>query len=105
MSEGVTVTVTWTIKPDRREQFEKSLRGMFPESRLHPGFRSIRLLQSATDPNDYVLIEEWDMVQNFHAYAKFREGTGDTQALLSMTVSYPQVGIWSHPPLAEAAKV
>lgn len=105
MSEGVTVTVAWAIKPERRGQFVESLRGMFPDTRLHPGFRSIRLLQSETDPNSFVLIEEWDMVQNFHDYAKFREGTGDTEALLSMTASYPQVGIWSHPPLAEAAKV
>ena len=39
-----------------------------------------------------MLIEEWDQVQDFHAYAQFRAETGDTQKLLAMTVSDPQVG-------------
>lgn len=105
MSEGVTVTVTWTIKPDRAEEFVESLRGMFTETRHHAGFRNIRLLRGDTDLNSFVLIEEWAEVQNFHDYAQFRVGTGDTDALLAMTASYPHLAIWLHPPLAEAVKV
>ena len=49
---------------------------MFPETRLHKGFRNIRLLRGDVDPNQFVLIEEWDEAQDFHDYAQFRVETG-----------------------------
>jgi hypothetical protein len=49
MSEGVTVTVAWVIKPEFADTFVESLRGMFPETRLRKGFRNIRLLKSDVD--------------------------------------------------------
>jgi quinol monooxygenase YgiN len=102
MSAGVTVTVSWTIKPEFANAFVESLRAMFPETRRRKGFRNIRLLRSDTDPNQFVLIEEWDEVQNFHDYAQFRVETGDTEKLLAMTSSYPQLGTWALDPLAAA---
>jgi quinol monooxygenase YgiN len=100
MSEGVTVIVTWTIKPEFADAFVESLRGMFPETRLRKGFRNIRLLRSDTDPNQFVLIEEWDEAKNFQDYAQFRVETGDTAKLLAMTASSPQIGVWAVSPLA-----
>ena len=102
MSEGVTVTVAWTIKPEFADKLVESLQGMFPETRRRKGFRSIRLLRSDTDPNQFLLIEEWDDAQAFQAYAQFRTETGDTAALLAMTASPPQLATWSLTPLAAA---
>ena len=102
MSEGVTVTVAWAIKPEFADTFAESLRGMFPQTRLHQGFRNIRLLRSDADPNQFLLIEEWDEVQNFHNYAEFRTETGDTAGLLAMTASPPQMGVWALNPVAAA---
>ena len=102
MSEGVTVTVAWAIKPELADTCVATLRGMFPETRLHKGFRSIRLLRSDVDPNQLLLIEEWDEAQNFRDYAQFRTETGDTARLLAMTVSPPQMGVWALNPLAAA---
>jgi quinol monooxygenase YgiN len=102
MSKGVTVTVSWAIKPELADAFAELLGGMFQETRLHKGFRNIRLLRGDADPNQFVLIEEWDEVQNFHDYAQFRVDTGDTAKLLAMTASYPQMGVWALNPLASA---
>jgi heme-degrading monooxygenase HmoA len=102
MSEGVTVTVAWVIKPEFADTFAKFLGRMFPETRRHKGFRSIRLLRGDVDPNQFVLIEEWDEARNFHDYAQFRVETGDTEKLLAMTASYPQLGVWAFNPLAAA---
>jgi len=88
MSKGVTVTVTWSIKPELADAFAESLGGMFPETRLHKGFRNIRLLRGDADSNQFLLIEEWDEAQNFQDYAQFRVETGDTEKLLAMTASY-----------------
>jgi heme-degrading monooxygenase HmoA len=102
MSEGVTVTVAWAVKPGLADTCVETLRGMFQEIRLHKGFRNIRLLRSDVDPNQFVLIEEWDEAQNFHDYIQFRTETGDAARLLAMTVSPPQMGIWALNPLAAA---
>src|SRR5580704_13312653 len=102
MPEGVTVTVAWAIKPELAETFAETLRGMFPETRLQVVFLNIRLLRSDGDPTHFLLVEEWDEAQNFQDYAQFRTETGDTAALLAMTVSPPQMGVWALNPLAAA---
>ncbi|MBV8683174.1 MAG: antibiotic biosynthesis monooxygenase [Caulobacteraceae bacterium] len=103
MSEAVTVTVAWIIKPEFADKLVESLRGMFAETRRRKGFRSIRLLRSAADPNQFLLVEEWDDAEDFQSYARFRADTGDTAALLAMTASPPQLAVWSLNPLAAAA--
>ena len=103
MPQAITVTVAWIIKPELANQFVETLRGMFPETRLHKGFRSIRLLRSDLDPDHFVLIEEWDEAQNFHDYVQFRTDRGEMPGLSAMTVSPPQIGIWALDPLAAAA--
>lgn len=103
MPQAITVTVAWNIKPEVANAFVETLRGMFPETRLHKGFRNIRLLQSDVDPNHFVLIEEWDEAQDFHDYVRFRTERGETAGLLAMTVSLPQMGVWALEPLAAAA--
>ena len=60
VSEGVTVTVAWVIKPELADTFVESLRGMFPETRLRNGFRNVRLLKSDVDANQFLLIKESD---------------------------------------------
>ncbi len=102
MSEGVTVTVTWAIKPEFADTFVETLRGMFPVTRLRKGFRNIRLLRSDADPDQFLLIEEWDEAENFQDYAQFRTETGDTAGLLAMTAGQPRMAVWSLDPLAAA---
>jgi quinol monooxygenase YgiN len=102
MSKGVTVTVTWAIKPELADTFVEALRGMFPVTRTRHGFRNIRLLRSEVDANQFVLIEEWDEAQSFQDYVQFRTETGDTEKLLAMTASTPLVGVWEFSPLAAA---
>jgi heme-degrading monooxygenase HmoA len=102
MPGAVTVTVSWHIKPEFADAFVEALRGMFPVTRLRAGFRNIRLLRGDDAPNQFLLVEEWDRAGDFHSYAKFRVDTGDTEKLLAMTASFPQLAIWVFDPLAAA---
>lgn len=102
MSNGVLATVTWTIKPELIATCIESLRGMFPETRLKKGFRSIRLLRSASVLNDFILMQEWDDVADHQSYMQFRSDTGDMAKLLAMTTCPPKVEYWSLDPLAAA---
>jgi quinol monooxygenase YgiN len=102
MPEAVTVTVTWDVKSEFADAFVEALRGMFPVTRLRAGFRNIRLLRSDDAPNQFLLVEEWDNARDFHSYTQFRVDTGDTEKLLAMTASFPQLAIWALDPLAAA---
>ena len=102
MSKGVLATVTWRIKPELADTCVEALRGMFPTTRLKKGFRNIRLLRSEVDPNEFILVQEWDEVQDHQDYMQFRTETGDIAKLMAMTVSPPQIGYWSLERLAAA---
>ena len=102
MSEGVLATVTWRIRPELAEACIEALREMFPATRLKKGFRNIRLLRSEADPNEFILVQEWDTVQDHQNYMQFRGETGDMTKLMAMTVSPPQIGYWSLEALAAA---
>ena len=105
MSEGVLATVTWRIKPELADDCVAALRGMFPTTRLKKGFRNIRLLRNEVDQNEFILVQEWDEVENHQDYMRFRTETGDLAKLMAMTVSPPQIGYWSLEPLAAASSV
>ena len=104
MSKGVLATVTWKIKPELVDTCLKTLREMFPTTRLKKGFRNIRLLRSEVDPTEFILVQEWDEVQDHQDYMQFRAKTGDLAKLMAMTVSPPKIGYWSLEPLAAAGQ-
>jgi quinol monooxygenase YgiN len=102
MSKGVLATVTLKIKPELAEECIDALRGMFPTTRLKKGFRTIKLLRSEIDPNEFIMVQEWDEVQNHQDYMRFRTETGDLAKLMAMTIAPPQIGYWSLESLAAA---
>lgn len=102
MSNGVVVTVSWTIKPESADSFVAMVGGMFEETKLKEGFRNIRLLRSDADSHHFTLIEEWDEAQNYHDYIAWRTARGDFDGLASMVTGQPQIGVWDLTPLAAA---
>ena len=102
MFDGVIVTASWAVKPDRVDETVEMIRRMFLGTRLRKGFRNIRLHRSDIDPNTVVLIEEWDEAQNFHDYIQFRTDSGEMAVLMEMAAGPAQIGIWARSPLAEA---
>ncbi len=83
MSKGVLAIVTWRTKPELGDTCVEALRGMFPTTRLKKGFRNIRLLRSEVDPNEFILVQEWDEVQNHQDYMQFRTEAGDIAKLMA----------------------
>ncbi len=102
MPEGVVATVIWKANPDLTDTCIETLRNMFPVTRQRKGFRNIRLLRSAHDPHELVLIQEWDSVQDHQNYMQFRTETGEIEKLMAMTVGPMQLNYWTNSPLAAA---
>ena len=102
MSKGVFVTVTWKIKPELADTCVDLLRNMFPTTRLKKGFRNIRLMRSEVHPDEFILVQEWDEVQDHINYMQFRTETGDIAKLMATAAGPPQIGYWALDPLAAA---
>ena len=101
-TDGVVATVIWKAKQEHTDTCIETLRNMFPVTRTHKGFRNIRLLRSAHDPNELVLIQEWDSVEDHGSYMKFRTNTGEMAKLMAMTNGPMQLSYWASSPLASA---
>lgn len=104
MSTGVIVTIIWQAKPEAAESLAELFEALFQETRNHKGFRNIRLVRGGLDPNQFMLIEEWDEPQDFYDYAEFRVQRGDTEKLLALIAEPAHTGIWHLDPLASAQK-
>ena len=102
MPDGVIATVIWKADPDLVDTCIETLRDMLPVTRQRSGFRSIRLLRSAHDPNELILIQEWDSVQDHQSYMQFRTGSGEMEKLMKMAVGPMQLNYWANSPLAAA---
>ena len=102
MPDGVIATVIWKTDPDLVSTCIDALQGMFQVTRTHKGFRNIRLLRSAHDPLELVLIQEWDSVQDHQSYMQFRIESGEMEKLMAMAVGPMQLNYWTNSPLAAA---
>ena len=102
MPEGVIATVSWNTKPDLTDSCIETLRDMFQVTRQRKGFRNIRLLRSAHDQHELVMIQEWDSVQDHQNYMQFRTETGDIEKLMGMIVGPMKLNYWMNSPLAAA---
>ena len=102
MSDGVVVTVNWLVKAKCLDETIAMLRMFFIETQRRVGFRKIQLLRNSTEENSIILLEEWDTVEDFQSYIKFRTESGDLSNLMQMADTSPQINIWNKHPLAQA---
>jgi quinol monooxygenase YgiN len=100
MPEIVTVTVSFAVKPELADSFVETIRRMFLDLPQHKGFQNNRLLRSDADPNQFLMIEDWDEAQDFYNYVQFRTERGEMAALGEMTASPPLISVWALKPLA-----
>lgn len=94
MSEGVTITMGMTLRPEAVEGFISSLTVMLQDTAKQPGFRSIRVVRHAEDPNRLLFVEAWDSAEAYQAYIAWRTKRGDMDAVAQILAAPPQLDIW-----------
>jgi quinol monooxygenase YgiN len=60
MAQSVKVVVKITVRPDKTGDARKLLAALAEKSRAEPGCVRYEVLQSATEPNVFGLLEEWE---------------------------------------------
>ena len=94
MSDGVTVTMLLTCKPEAVEGFCGRLPEMLKGTRAFPGFRDVRAIRNMDNPDQVLLIEDWDTAEAYKAYVAWRTETGAMDGLRALTIVPPQTDFW-----------
>ena len=56
----VTVTLAFSIKPDRVEEFKALLKDLLPDTRAFEGCQRVDVYQDQDNPGYIYLVEDWD---------------------------------------------
>ena len=94
MSDGIIVTMVLTCKPEEVEGFCGRLPEMLKGTRAFAGFRDVRALRNMDNPNQIILIEDWDTAEAYQAYVAWRAEAGAIDALQAITTAPPQTDFW-----------
>lgn len=94
MPEGVTITLTLTLKPETADAYCAEIPEMLHGTRAFPGFRDIRVVRNRDNPNQIILIQQWDSSAAYDAYIAWRTETGVIERTASFIAEPPQLVYW-----------
>ncbi len=95
MSDGVKTTLILTVKPGTGDQFCKTFAAMVPDTRVYPGCRSVTAYRNLDEPDQFVLIGEWDSKEAYQKYLAWRAANSKASATDNPMAAPPRVDFWS----------
>lgn len=85
------VLIDVQIKPEAVGEFNSYMEEIFPDTRTFKGCQSITLQANQDDPNNFILVEEWDTREDHGKYSAWRTETGAMARIGSMLAAPPSV--------------
>ena len=72
----VTVTLTFTVKPERATEFISLLKSLLPDTRDYDGCLRVDVYQDQGNVGSILLVEDWTSKQHQEKYQEWRDETG-----------------------------
>lgn len=94
MTDGMTITMIFTLKPESLEGFLAALPELFKDTRKRPGFRDLRAVQNRDNPNRVMIFQTWDTDQSYMDYLEWRRQRGELDALAEMMAAESELSFW-----------
>ena len=76
-----TLILTFPCRPGHGKDLLEAFKTALTDTRAYPGCISVATYTSATNPDDIVLIEEWDTKDSQIKYMQWRSDTGMSEQL------------------------
>ena len=76
----ILVTLRMIVRPERRSDLLKTMRGMLEPVRVERGCLSYRLYEDVEDRNTFILVEEWETQRDLESHIR----TDHQRRLLSL---------------------
>ena len=89
MKTSVTVLLEATAKPECIYDLIAMLHENFKETRVYDGCIDVYMNRGHDDPNQLVLVEQWETRPNYETYLAWRTDTGVSEQLAGMLSAPP----------------
>ena len=73
---AVTVTLAFSVKPERTDEFKSLLRNLLPDTRSYEGCIRLAGYQDQGDPGLIYLVEDWQSKVHQQKYQAWRDESG-----------------------------
>ena len=73
---AITVTLAFSVIPERAEEFKSLLKEMLPDTRAYDGCESVEVYQDQDHPGLIYLVEDWEFKEHQQRYQAWRDETG-----------------------------
>jgi len=87
---AVTVTLTFSVKPERAEEFKSLLKELLPDTRAYDGCQSVDVYQDQDDPGLIYLVEDWRFNAHQQRYQAWRDEIGIAETVGPFLASEPR---------------
>ncbi len=94
MTDGMTITIIFTLKPECLEGFLTELPELFKDTRKRPGFRDLCAVQNRDAPNRVMIFQTWDSDQAYLDYLAWRQQRGEMEALTAKMAAEAELAFW-----------
>ena len=72
----VTVTLAFSVIPERAEAFKALLRELLPDTRAYEGCLKVDVYEEQDNPGRIYLVEDWESKVHQQRYQAWRNGSG-----------------------------
>ena len=88
------IFVTLRLNASDGAEFQTFLAQILPQTRRAQGCRYNKSYVSRDNPNELLLIQEWDSLEDQQAYMKWRESTGVLDQFKGFLAKPPELDFW-----------
>ena len=92
----VTVTLTFTVKPERAGEFIALLESLLPDTRAYEGCLRVDVYQDQDSPGSILLVEDWTSKQHQEKYQAWRDETGIAEVVGPFLAGEPSFRYLNH---------
>jgi quinol monooxygenase YgiN len=86
----ILVTLRMTVRSERRSDLLETMRGMLEPARVERGCLSYRLYEDLEYRNTFVLVEEWETIQDLESHIR-TENQRRLLALMDLLSEQPEL--------------
>ena len=88
---SVTVLLSVTAKPECLDELVTMFTENFKQTRVYDGCIDIYMTRSHDDPNELLLVEQWETRPHYERYLAWRAETGVVDKLAAMAAGEPTI--------------
>jgi quinol monooxygenase YgiN len=77
----VTVTLEFSVKPERVEEFKSLLKDLLPDTRAYHGCLKVDVYQDQDNPGLIYLVEDWASKEHQQKYQAWRDESGIAEVI------------------------